>query len=240
MICFDFAISASLSSRGSGTATSPTLGSIVQKGKFAACAAAVRVSALNSVDLPTFGRPTIPTLKPMDFLVSCLVRNCCWLCGKGLHGQVPGRSRPSTRWQAFCPTVTGEHVMEAQMETELATWHFVVAGILFVVLGTLAHIIRAVFNVFPDKLSDTPAVNVLVSSDYSWGDYLIGTEFDDAGYYRLDSLKNLRLSVTYWLIAGFGVMLFSAEAAQLIAYGIEAGITGFVDLFWQRIEDLKA
>jgi hypothetical protein len=130
--------------------------------------------------------------------------------------------------------------MEAQMETELATWHFVVAGILFVVLGTLAHIIRAVFNVFPDKLSDTPAVNVLVSSDYSWGDYLIGTEFDDAGYYRLDSLKNLRLSVTYWLIAGFGVMLFSAEAAQLIAYGIEAGITGFVDLFWQRIEDLKA
>jgi hypothetical protein len=50
---------------GSGTATSPTLGSIVQKGKFAACAAAVRVSALKSVDLPTFGRPTIPTLKPM-------------------------------------------------------------------------------------------------------------------------------------------------------------------------------
>ncbi|EDQ31498.2 hypothetical protein HPDFL43_13852 [Hoeflea phototrophica DFL-43] len=126
------------------------------------------------------------------------------------------------------------------METELATWHFAVAGILFVVLGTLAHVIRAVFNVFPDKLSDTPAVNVLVSSDYSWGDYLIGTEFDYAGYYRLDSLKNLRNSVSYWLIAGFGLMLFSAEAAQLIAYGIEAGIAGFVDLFWQRIEDLKA
>lgn len=126
------------------------------------------------------------------------------------------------------------------MQIELATWHFVIAGILFAALGLLAHIIRAVFNVFPDKLSDTPAVNVLVSSDYSWGDYLIGTEFDDAGYYRLDSLKNLRLSVSYWLVAGFGVMLFSAEAAQLVAYGIEAGISGFVDLFWQRVEDLKA
>ena len=33
---------------------------MVQKGKFAACAAAVRVSALNSVDLPTLGSPTIP------------------------------------------------------------------------------------------------------------------------------------------------------------------------------------
>jgi hypothetical protein len=65
MICLDPAIAASLSSRGSGTATSPTFGSMVQKGKFAACAAAVRVSALNSVDLPTFGSPTIPILKPM-------------------------------------------------------------------------------------------------------------------------------------------------------------------------------
>lgn len=126
------------------------------------------------------------------------------------------------------------------METEIATWHFAVAGVIFAVLGMIAHIIRAVFNVFPDKLSDTPAVNILVSSDYSWGDYLIGTEFDDAGYYRLDSLKNLRLSVTYWLIAGFGVMLFSAEAAQAIAYLIEAGISGIVDLFWQRIAELKA
>lgn len=126
------------------------------------------------------------------------------------------------------------------MDIELATWHFVVAGMVFAALGVLAHVIRAVFNVFPDKLSDTPAVNILVSSDYSWGDYLIGTEFDDAGYYRLDSLKNVRLSVMYWLIAGLGMMLFSAEAAQAVAWGIEASISGFIDLFWQRVADLKA
>ena len=63
-----FAIPASRSSRGSGTATSPTFGSMVQKGKFAACAAAVRVSALNSVDLPTFGSPTIPTFSAISSL----------------------------------------------------------------------------------------------------------------------------------------------------------------------------
>src|SRR6056300_554807 len=65
IICFELAIAANLSKRGSGTATSPTLGSIVQNGKFAACAAAVFVSALNRVDLPTFGNPTIPILNPM-------------------------------------------------------------------------------------------------------------------------------------------------------------------------------
>ena len=65
MICLLPAIAASFSSRSSGTATSPTLGSMVQNGKFAACAAAVRVSALNSVDLPTLGSPTMPVLKPI-------------------------------------------------------------------------------------------------------------------------------------------------------------------------------
>ena len=59
-------MTASLSRRASGTATSPVLGSMVQNGKFAAWAVAVRVRALNSVDLPTLGRPTIPILKPME------------------------------------------------------------------------------------------------------------------------------------------------------------------------------
>jgi hypothetical protein len=38
----------------------PVFGSIVQKGKFAASAAYDFVSALKSVDLPTFGSHTIP------------------------------------------------------------------------------------------------------------------------------------------------------------------------------------
>jgi hypothetical protein len=65
IIFAEFAICARLARRASGTLTSPTLGSIVQNGKFAACAEAVLVSALNKVDLPTFGKPTIPIRKPM-------------------------------------------------------------------------------------------------------------------------------------------------------------------------------
>ena len=52
-------ISTSLVKRSSGTVITPTLGSMVQKGKFAACALAFD-KQLNSVDLPTFGKPTIP------------------------------------------------------------------------------------------------------------------------------------------------------------------------------------
>jgi len=124
------------------------------------------------------------------------------------------------------------------METELATWHFAGAGLIFALLGVVAHVSRAVFNVFPDKLSDTPAVNILVSSDYGRADHLWGTEFDDAGYYRLDSLKNLRLSVVFPVLGGLGAMLLIDGAGLGIATLIEAGIGGFADLFWQRIAEI--
>src|SRR5690606_681098 len=60
-------ISARAFMRVSGTGTIPELGSIVQKGKFSAAMPAL-VSALNKVDLPTLGKPTIPHLKPIIFL----------------------------------------------------------------------------------------------------------------------------------------------------------------------------
>jgi hypothetical protein len=63
IIFSDFAIFESFSNLSSGTVTTPIFGSIVQKGKLAACAFLDFVRALNSVDLPTLGRPTIPHLK---------------------------------------------------------------------------------------------------------------------------------------------------------------------------------
>lgn len=125
------------------------------------------------------------------------------------------------------------------METELATWHFVVAGIAFALFGVLAHVFRAVFNLFPDKLSDTPVVNILVSDGYSWGDHLWGVEYDDAGYYRLDSLRNLRLSVVFTVLGGLGAMVLVDGAALGIATLIDVGISGLVDLFWRRVAELR-
>ena len=62
--CSDWEILCILSSLSSGTLTIPIFGSMVQKGKFSA-AIADSVNALKSVDLPTFGRPTIPHLNPI-------------------------------------------------------------------------------------------------------------------------------------------------------------------------------
>ncbi|MFJ2467577.1 hypothetical protein, partial [Pseudomonas sp. NPDC087615] len=44
----------------------PLFGSMVQKGKFSAAIPDL-VRALNRVDLPTLGRPTMPQLNPLVF-----------------------------------------------------------------------------------------------------------------------------------------------------------------------------
>mmetsp|Transcript_56751 Transcript_56751/g.166086 ORF Transcript_56751/g.166086 Transcript_56751/m.166086 type:complete len:205 (+) Transcript_56751:593-1207(+) len=60
----DLAVSPSSCSRVSGTVARATLGSIVQKGKFAASALPFSHKALKSVLFPTLGRPTMPVLRP--------------------------------------------------------------------------------------------------------------------------------------------------------------------------------
>jgi hypothetical protein len=57
---------ANLVNLASGTGTNPTFGSIVQNGKLADSAPAL-LSALKSVDFPTFGKPTMPHFKLIVF-----------------------------------------------------------------------------------------------------------------------------------------------------------------------------
>jgi hypothetical protein len=68
----------------------PTFGSIVQKGKFAACALAL-LRQLKRVDFPTFGKPTIPHCKLMAFV---LVRRESSVFFLFLKGRGTGRGRP--------------------------------------------------------------------------------------------------------------------------------------------------
>src|SRR5271167_4312961 len=71
MILADLASRAQTASRSSGTATRPIFASRVENGYFVASAACVAVNALNKADLPTFGRPTMPQLKPIDLRGRC-------------------------------------------------------------------------------------------------------------------------------------------------------------------------
>ena len=126
---------------------------------------------------------------------------------------------------------------DPQTLAEAATWHYVVALAVFALLGALGHVSRAVFNILPDRLSDRPVMDLVISDGYSWTDMIFKTEYDDAGYYRLDSLHKLRLAVCWAMLSGFVVLLLVPDVSKVIAYWIDWSLASLVDLFWYRVEN---
>lgn len=123
------------------------------------------------------------------------------------------------------------------METQAYLWHYIVAGLALALLGVLGHVCRAVFNVLPDRLTDKSWLDMMLSSGYSIDDYLFGTEYDDAGFYRLDSVKNLRGYVLVMLICGWAAMLLVPHASGLIAYGINEAFAWLWRLLLYRLAE---
>ncbi|WP_439616143.1 hypothetical protein [Shinella sp.] len=125
------------------------------------------------------------------------------------------------------------------MFEEASTWHYAVAFVLFLILGAVGHVCRAVFNVLPDRLSDKPMLDLMISDGYNMDDHILGTEYDDAGYYRLDSWRNFRNSTLGCGFTGIAVMLCSEGASGVIAHGIETGFAWLWDLFLYRLQTLR-
>ncbi|WP_137155775.1 hypothetical protein [Rhizobium sp. FKL33] len=121
---------------------------------------------------------------------------------------------------------------------QAGVYHYVIAGLGFCLIGAVAHAARAIFNVFPDRLSDNERMDMILSDGYSLGDKIFGTEYDDAGYYRLDSLRNLKNSVAVTLIGGWAAMLITPGMAPAIAQCIEWAEGWIWDLFLHRLETL--
>lgn len=124
------------------------------------------------------------------------------------------------------------------METQAYLWHYIAAGMVFGLMGVAGHVCRAVFNVFPDRLSDNAWMDMLVSDGYNLGDYLFGTEYDDAGYYKLDSFRNLRFYVVSTVIGGWAAMLLVPGASGLVAKAINQALLWVWQLFLYRLGDV--
>ena len=122
------------------------------------------------------------------------------------------------------------------MFEEASTWHYAVAFVLFLLLGAVGHVARAVFNVYPDRLSDKPMLDLAISDGYDWNDRIFGTEYDDAGYYRLDSWRNFRNATLGSGFVGLAFMLLSDGASGVIAHGIDVSLAWLWDLFLYRLE----
>ncbi len=122
--------------------------------------------------------------------------------------------------------------------------YYALALILFAVLGILQHVVRAVFNVFPDRDFTSKPRNSysftddILSGNYSMTDQLIGTEYDENGYYDLHSLKNLKIACIMCMAGGMLAILITPGLDHVFAAGVDHVFDWLKDLFFYRLANL--
>ncbi len=86
----------------------------------------------------------------------------------------------------------------------LAYIAFVVAiAILGGLVGIVAHYWRAHATMYAEDLGLGEPLNTLTRDDYQWEKHVIGAEWDDAGFWAADSVRNL----LYYMATGVGIPL---------------------------------
>lgn len=123
--------------------------------------------------------------------------------------------------------------------TPIESWHFFAFLALLAAFGVLGHVVRGFVNPLPDRLSDSDGLDIILSDGYSMNDRMFGTEYDDYGYYRLDSIKNLKISVVLSMAAGAIAFLFCGnELAHSFAWAADNAVTWCWDLMVYRVQAL--
>jgi hypothetical protein len=125
------------------------------------------------------------------------------------------------------------------MMTLLGLWYYMLAGVTFASLGAVGHVCRAVVNVYPDRLTDKPWLDMAISDGYDLNDRILGTEYDDAGYYMLDSKRNLFNAVFLTIVPGWLAMWISTDIAVLFAHGADWFFAWVGDLFMRRLAEIR-
>ncbi|MCU0831361.1 MAG: hypothetical protein MUC58_07600 [Rhizobiaceae bacterium] len=118
-------------------------------------------------------------------------------------------------------------------------FNFIIAMGVFAVLGVIGHVLRAVVNLYPDRLSDKPMMDVWVSDGYSLDDHLLQVEYDDYGFYRLDSRRNLMLTTSLTMLGGFFFLALDAAASNAISDLINTGLAMMWDVAKLRLAEIR-
>ncbi len=105
-------------------------------------------------------------------------------------------------------------------QADVHFWHLPIVILLSALVGFIGHCARAMFNVFPDRVTDSDALDMVISNGYNGEDALLGTEYNDGGYYQFESARNIFIycgtAIFVGTIAWFTVPGFAGGLAALI------------------------
>lgn len=124
------------------------------------------------------------------------------------------------------------------METQAAIWHYLAAPFVLAAIGALWHVARALWAPYPERLTGSKLTDAYLPLGYQLTDWIHETEFDEDGYYRLDSWRNLKVAVALVVAVGMFFVLFSSGVANFFAACMNATLQWLVDLVVYRWQNL--
>ncbi len=124
------------------------------------------------------------------------------------------------------------------METQATVWHYLAAPFVLAGIGALWHLARALWAPFPERVIGSKFVDIHLPFGYLITDLIHETEFDEDGYYRLDSWQNLKVAVSLVVAVGMFFLLFSSEIASFFASCVNTTLQWLVDLAVYRWQNL--
>ncbi|MBB4063401.1 hypothetical protein [Gellertiella hungarica] len=124
-------------------------------------------------------------------------------------------------------------------------YYYILAVPVFCLFGVLHHVVRAVFNLFPDRgytntsREDYSFTDDMLSGNYDITDHLVGTEYDENGYYDLHSLKNVRIACQFAVGGGVVALLVVPGLDQIFRQAVDALALAAWNLFLFRLANLE-
>ncbi len=102
------------------------------------------------------------------------------------------------------------------------------ASVIGALLGGLGHFWRAHATMYAEDLGLGEPFNTLTRDDYQFEKHVVGAEWDDAGFWAPDSVRNLIYYVASGfftpLLLGFGFWGMRAEIVEVICSGLPSPI----------------
>lgn len=136
---------------------------------------------------------TLPRSRTAPPAVSC--SNCRFLSGRAVA--------TGTACPAFVQKLLSSGGAHSRSVNDLVYIAFVFAGsVVGTMLGIAAHYWRAHATLYAEKLfDDGDFANGLFMDDYLYEKHVVGAEWDDAGFWAADSVRNL----VYYMLSGCAV-----------------------------------
>ena len=125
-------------------------------------------------------------------------------------------------------------------------WHYILALPILIVLGSLVHWFRSWPNFMPDRYDLDPAnpvmnykLNDMLSLNYGFWDYVVGTDYDEEGFYVFLSSRNWRNMCLWTVVLGYAALLSFPELMDTYVSIVNRSPSWLWELLKKRMANLS-